>query len=203
MTGMKEQRWAEKTACPADKKILETVRSMDYDRNMYGVAFWAAAPVPLCPARRVLGRSGQPAAASSAPASEAEPSGRKICGSFIQPWLVENWTQERWDTEIQMMAEAGMQYIILQSVVDFTYGDTEQDRGKDPAAYPLKNAGWRYILSSLPELEGVNNGVDSLKECLRPVKIRASGDYRAQCRIIAGGCTAGAFPRRRPEVPTS
>ena len=38
MTGMKEQRWAEKTACPADKKILETVRSMDYDRNMYGVA---------------------------------------------------------------------------------------------------------------------------------------------------------------------
>lgn len=114
------------------------------------------------------GESGQPAAASSAPASESELSGRKICGSFIQPWLVENWTQERWDTEIQMMAEAGMQYIILQSVVDFTY-DTEQDCGKDPAAYPLKSRLALYP-SSLPELEGVNNGVDSLKECLEACK---------------------------------
>ena len=51
-----------------------------------------------------------------------------------------------------MMAEAGMQYIILQSVVDFTY-DTEQNCGKDPAAYPLKSAAGA-ISPSLPELEG-------------------------------------------------
>ena len=93
---------------------------------------------------------------------------RRICGTFIQPWLIAGWSQARWDEECRMMSQAGMKYIILQSITDLSY-NTSADLGQDPDAYTLSSALCLYP-SSLPEFRGVNNGVDSLKHCLEACK---------------------------------
>ncbi len=93
---------------------------------------------------------------------------RRICGTFIQPWLVEGWSQARWEQECQMMTEAGMKYIILQSITDFNY-NTSEDLGQDPSKYTITSRISLYP-SSLPELKNANKGVDSLKNCLEACK---------------------------------
>ena len=95
---------------------------------------------------------------------------RRVCGSFIQPWLVASWSQDRWEQECAAMAEAGMRYVIVQSVVDFTY-NTDANYGQDYTRYTLKNGkAFSLYPSSLSELSGANNGTDSLKNCLAACK---------------------------------
>lgn len=103
--------------------------------------------------------------------TSAQPVGtdiRKICGSFIQPWLVAGWSQERWDEECSNMVKAGMKYIILQSITDLNY-NTDNNVGQNPDSYKLSSVDSLYP-SNLPELKNANNGVDSLKECLEACK---------------------------------
>ena len=66
------------------------------------------------------------------------------------------------------MAQAGMKYIILQSVVDFTY-DKDQAQQLDPDSYTLMSEFSLYP-SNIAALKGINNGIDSLKECFEACK---------------------------------
>ncbi|HAN20875.1 MAG: hypothetical protein A2Y15_04665 [Clostridiales bacterium GWF2_36_10] len=96
------------------------------------------------------------------------PEVRTLCGSFIQSWLVRNWSQTRWDTECQNMADAGMKYIILQSVVDLTY-NTDTQLGQNPDTYVTTGVNSLYP-SDLLELKSANTGNDALKKCLEACK---------------------------------
>lgn len=66
------------------------------------------------------------------------------------------------------MKQAGMTYIILQSIADLTF-DTDNDWGEDFSLYPLQSRICLYP-SRLPELQDANTGTDSLKNCLAACK---------------------------------
>lgn len=66
------------------------------------------------------------------------------------------------------MKQAGMTYIILQSITDFDF-DTGKDLGENFSLYPLQGRICLYP-SELPELAGANTGTDSVKNCLAACK---------------------------------
>jgi len=102
------------------------------------------------------------------PTQAYNPSVRRIIGSFIQAWYVAGWSQNKWEQEIKLMSEAGMKYIILQSIADLTY-NTDANLGQDPDKYTLNSTLCLYP-SSLPEFKNGYRGVDSLKNCLESCK---------------------------------
>lgn len=86
--------------------------------------------------------------------------------TFLQGWLCRDWTQDRWNEEFRAMDEAGFDAVILQTVCDLTYEQTDASADKqDSDAYALTSAYMLYP-SSLPELEGAyvssQNGGDAL-----------------------------------------
>lgn len=93
------------------------------------------------------------------------PSVRGMEGSFLQSWLVRDWSQQRWEEELSGMEEAGMEYLIIQSVADVAYKTDGSAYGQDYSRYPKDYAVSMYP-SQLPALSGTNNGIDSLDRCL-------------------------------------
>lgn len=93
------------------------------------------------------------------------PSVRGMEGSFLQSWLVREWPQERWNEEMRGMKEAGMEYLIMQSVADVAYKTDGKAYGQDYSKYPKDYAVSMYP-SQLALLSGTNNGIDSLDRCL-------------------------------------
>ena len=85
------------------------------------------------------------------PAPVSEP---KVSGSFIQSWYCAGWTDERWDEETAWMKEAGLEYLILQSV-----------------AVMDKNGGWRvYYPSAAEDFINASFAGDALTGALRSCK---------------------------------
>lgn len=97
------------------------------------------------------------------------PAARGMEGTFLQSWLVREWTQQRWDDELAAMEEAGMKYLIMQSVTDVAYKTEGSAYGQDYSRYPKDYAVSMYP-SQLPILSGTNNGIDSLERCLAAAK---------------------------------
>lgn len=114
------------------------------------------------------GRATTNTAPTTQPTQTFNESVRRITGSFIQAWYVAGWSQQRWEQEIKLMSEAGMKYIILQSIADLTY-NTDANLGQDPDRYTLSRTLCLYP-SSLPEFRSGNKGIDSLKNCLEACK---------------------------------
>ena len=113
----------------------------------------------------------------------------KVTGSFIQSWYCAGWSEERWDAELAWMREAGLEYLILQSV-----------------AVMDNNGGWRVYydtsLSSLSEAEFAGDVLaGALKSCKKAgVRVFVglaefdgwwdgagfSPDYLPVCGVMAG-----------------
>lgn len=113
--------------------------------------------------------------ASSAESSPSEVQGRTICGSFIQSWYIKDWTQDRWNTECKNMVDAGMKYIILQSIVDLTYNTRDSVKNQDPDFYQLKDVASLYptdidfLKKAQVDLD-CDTGPDEVKYCLEACK---------------------------------
>ncbi len=94
--------------------------------------------------------------------------------TFLQGWLCRDWTQERWNTEFQAMDEAGFDAVILQTVCDLTYEQTDASQNtQNPDSYALSSAYMLYP-SAIPELEGAyvssQNSGDALELALSAAK---------------------------------
>lgn len=100
---------------------------------------------------------------------DAQPLTRGMEGSFIQSWMVRDWPQERWDAELSAMQDAGMKYLIVQSVADVAYRTDGSAYGQDYSRYAKDYAVSMYP-SALPLFSGSNNGIDSLERCLAAAK---------------------------------
>lgn len=50
--------------------------------------------------------------------SAAEPHITKLDGTFIQPWLYATYSDERWESEMQIMKETGIDYLIMGDVAN-------------------------------------------------------------------------------------
>ncbi len=111
---------------------------------------------------------------------DAEPATRGMEGTFIQSWMVRDWTQERWDAEFAAMQEAGMKYLIVQSVTDVAYQTSGSAYGQDYSRYPKDYAVSMYP-SELPLLSGTNNGIDSLERCFVAAKAHDIQLYLGPC----------------------
>lgn len=72
-------------------------------------------------------------------------------GTFIQPYLVNGWNDKKWQSELSVLKEAGMHYIILQSTAD------RVDGGAVMTVYPTKIKGFKMY-------KNYSNVVDA---CLR------------------------------------
>ncbi len=77
-----------------------------------------------------------------------------VDGSFIQSWLVANWTIDRWRTELKVLKEANMTYLILAPSV-FGYRDK-----KSEAIYPTNNS----------ETSLIKGHENTLENCLKVSK---------------------------------
>ncbi len=111
---------------------------------------------------------------------DAEPATRGMEGTFIQSWMVRDWTQERWNAEFAAMQEAGMKYLIVQSVTDVAYQTSGSAYGQDYSRYPKDYAVSMYP-SELPLLSGTNNGIDSLERCFAAAKAHDIQLYLGPC----------------------
>lgn len=100
---------------------------------------------------------------------DAQPATRGMAGTFIQSWMVRDWTQERWDAELAAMQEAGMEYLIVQSIADAAYQTNGSAYGQDYTKYPKDYAVSMYP-SQIPLFSGTNNGIDSLGRCFAAAK---------------------------------
>lgn len=85
-------------------------------------------------------------------ASAASKSDSPFKATFIQGWLCRDWTQERWEQEFSAMKDAGFESLIIQSVCDLTYEQTDTSKPtQDSSSYSLTSAYTLYP-SSLEEL---------------------------------------------------
>ncbi|MBQ7118254.1 MAG: DUF4434 domain-containing protein [Clostridia bacterium] len=55
---------------------------------------------------------------AKAPEQQCKP---EFSGSFIQSWMTCSWDDERWAEEAENMKEAGVEYLVLQSLADMGY----------------------------------------------------------------------------------
>ena len=55
---------------------------------------------------------------AKAPEQQCKP---EFSGSFIQSWMTCSWGDERWAEEAENMKEAGVEYLVLQSLADMGY----------------------------------------------------------------------------------
>ncbi len=78
----------------------------------------------------------------------------EFTGTFIQSWMTCVWDDERWAEEVKCMKEAGIEYLVLQSLADKAY---------------KKNGGeWNvYYDTDVEELKNANFGGDCLEPALR------------------------------------
>jgi hypothetical protein len=74
-------------------------------------------------------------------------------GSFIQSWFCYSWSEERWQKEFEILQEAGMHYLVLQSTSQSTIGEPTVT----------------YYQSSLPNTTPFYglNGEDMIEKCLK------------------------------------
>ncbi len=94
--------------------------------------------------------------------------------TFLQGWLCRDWTQNRWNAEFQAMDEAGFEALILQTVCDLTYEQTDTaENPQNPDSYTLSSAYMLYP-SAIPKLENAyvssQNGGDALELALSAAK---------------------------------
>jgi hypothetical protein len=71
-------------------------------------------------------------------------------GSFIQSWYCYAWTADRWEKELQVLKDAGMHYLVLQSLAQSTVGQSTVT----------------YYPSSLPNTTP-NSNIDMVDNCLK------------------------------------
>ncbi len=57
----------------------------------------------------------------------------KFTASFIQSWLCRDWTLERWQQEFAAASDAGMDALILQSVIELSHTQTDTSLTKQDA----------------------------------------------------------------------
>ena len=90
----------------------------------------------------------------SAKQSEEQKCKPEFTGTFIQSWMTCVWDDERWAEEVKCMKEAGIEYLVLQSLADKAY---------------KKNGGeWNvYYDTDVEELKSSNFGGDCLEPALR------------------------------------
>ena len=54
----------------------------------------------------------------------------KYTSTFIQSWLCRDWSEQRWDAEFSAAKDVGFDSVILQSVIDLTYEQTDTSKSK-------------------------------------------------------------------------
>ncbi len=94
--------------------------------------------------------------------------------TFIQGWLCRDWTAQRWEEEFSAMKDAGFESLIIQSVCDLTYEQSDTSKStQDLSSYNLTSAYTMYP-SSLDALSGAyvssQNGGDALELAFEAAK---------------------------------
>lgn len=69
--------------------------------------------------------------------------------TFIQSWLCRDWSQERWDSELSAMKDAGFEALIIQSVCELDYEQTDTSlSAQDASNYTLSSSYCLYPSSA-------------------------------------------------------
>ncbi len=98
----------------------------------------------------------------------------KFTSTFIQSWLCRDWTAERWQQEFAAASDAGFDSMILQSVCELSYTQSDTTASKqDSSSYTCTSAYAMYP-SELEALEGctlsVQNDGDALELALESAR---------------------------------
>ncbi len=78
----------------------------------------------------------------------------KFSASFIQSWLCRDWTQERWQQEFAAAADAGMDALILQSVVEISHTQDNSTASKQDASSFSRSECYAMYPTALENLNG-------------------------------------------------
>ncbi|HHW49480.1 MAG TPA: DUF4434 domain-containing protein [Clostridiaceae bacterium] len=65
-------------------------------------------------------------------------------GTFIQWWLVKDWDDEKWTSELNILKEAGMEYIVLTPTA-FYKADKVKGEGRTYTLYPSSSEGFEVM----------------------------------------------------------
>lgn len=74
--------------------------------------------------------------------------GGTLSGTFIQNWFALNWDQNRWDMEMALLATIGMEYLVIDQVMEYNadskqymawYDASQEVLVNDPSLYINKN----------------------------------------------------------------
>lgn len=65
-----------------------------------------------------------PSIAAGAPAGRG--TGGVLKGTFIQNWFALYWNQDRWNEEMALLATLGMEYLVIDQVMEYNKGEQEQ-----------------------------------------------------------------------------
>ncbi len=98
----------------------------------------------------------------------------RFTASFLQGWLCRDWTAERWQQEFAAASDAGMDALILQSVCDLSYTQSDTSAHKQDASSYTCTSAYAMYPSELDALDGcvlsVQNGGDALALALEAAK---------------------------------
>lgn len=78
-----------------------------------------------------------PSIAAGNPAARAN--GGVLKGTFIQNWFVLNWDQNRWDMEMALLATIGMEYLVIDQVMEYNEGGSQYMAWYDASKSVLVN----------------------------------------------------------------
>lgn len=94
---------------------------------------------------------------SSSNSSEKQENGGlstpRFCGSFLQPWLSSDWDVSRWEQEMNMLKNAGIQYLIYGPALSIDVN------GQMTTCYPSK------LFSSPAQNESIDKCLESARKC--------------------------------------